>query len=68
MKETAAPHVRPLAHGQVHPGNRAMCDRRHVADIERGAVTVIEITLNFTQRQDKNKAACYLLGLFRSLF
>lgn len=64
-QETAVPHVRPLAHGQVHPGNGAMCDRRHVADTVRGVVTVIWITLNFTQRQDKNKAPCYLLGLFK---
>lgn len=64
-QETAVPHVRPLAPGQVHPGNGAMCDRRHVADTVRGAVTVIRIAMNSKQRQDKNKAPCYLLGLFR---
>lgn len=48
VQETAAPHVRPLAHIQVHPGNGAMCDRRHVVDSVRCAVTVIKIGLSFT--------------------
>lgn len=37
----------PTHNSQVHPGNGAMCDGRHVADIVRGVVTVIKITLNF---------------------
>lgn len=54
-QETAVPHVRLLAPGQVHPGNGAMCDRPHVADSIQGAVTVIRISMNL-------KGPCCLLG------
>lgn len=54
-QETAVPHVRLLACGQVHPGNGAMCDRRHVADTVQGAVTVIRITMNFIQIGEKKE-------------
>lgn len=61
-QETAVPHIRLSAPGQVHPGKRAMCELGHAVDAVRGAVTVIRVTMNFIHTADKNKPpwwSCY---------